>query len=84
MCIRDRLYTVPQTYIEDVTVVTTIEPQAQVKVKVKLNAAVDGKGSVQLKGGKAVLKADLTFSDGVAEATPVSYTHLTLPTSDLV
>jgi len=63
------LYTVPQTYIEDVTVVTTIEPQAQVKVKVKLNAAVDGKGSVQLKGGKAVLKADLTFSDGVAETT---------------
>ena len=71
------LYTVPQTYIEDVKVVTEIAgADGIVKVTVKLNAAVDGKGSVQLtgnrpegKGGKAVIKADLAFANGVAEAT---------------
>ena len=63
------LYSVPQTYIEDVTAVTTIEPEAQVKVTVKLNAAVSGKGSVQLVGGDAVFKADLAFANGVAAAT---------------
>lgn len=63
------LYSVPQTYIEDVTVVTTLEPEAQVKVTVKLNAAVSGNGSIQLKGGDAVFKADLAFAGGVAEAT---------------
>ncbi len=63
------LYTVPQTYIEDVTVVTTLEPEAQVKVKVKLSATVAGQGSVELKGGKTAIVADLTFIDGVAEAT---------------
>jgi beta-glucuronidase len=71
------LYTVPETYIDDVTVVTTIEPEAQVRVKVKLNAAADGKGSVQLKGGKTVVKADLAFTGGLAEAT------LTVPDAHL-
>ena len=63
------LYSVPQTYIEDVTAVTTIEPEAQVKVTVKLNAAVSGKGSVQLKGDHTAIEAGLTFANGVAEAT---------------
>lgn len=63
------LYSVPQTYIEDVTVVTTIEPQAEVKVKVRLNAPVAGRGSAQLTGGHTNIKADLAFQDGVAEAT---------------
>jgi len=71
------LYSVPQTYIEDVTVVTTLEPAAQVKVTVKLNAAVSGKGSVQLVGGDAVFKADLAFANGVAAAT------LTVPDAHL-
>ncbi|HSN78606.1 MAG TPA: beta-glucuronidase [Anaerolineae bacterium] len=71
------LYSVPQTYIEDVTVVTTIEPEAQVKVTVKLNTAVSGQGSVQLVGGDAVFKADLLFAGGVAEATlPVAGARL--------
>lgn len=65
------LYTVPQTYIEDVTVVTTIEPEPEVQVKVKLNAAVEAKGSAVLAGGDAVYKADLVFTAGVAEATLV-------------
>ena len=71
------LYSVPQTYIEDVTVVTTIEPEAQVKVTVKLNAAVSGKGSVQVKGDHAAIEASLTFANGVAEAT------LTVPEAHL-
>lgn len=62
------LYSVPQTYIKDVAVVTTIEPEAQVKVTVRLNAAVSGKGSVQLSGSGAVYQANLTFASGVAEA----------------
>ncbi|MDW8269134.1 MAG: beta-glucuronidase, partial [Anaerolineae bacterium] len=63
------LYSVPQTYIADVTVVTTIEPQAAVRVTVKLNAPVAGIGTVQLRGGDDVYKADLAFTDGVAETT---------------
>lgn len=64
------LYSVPQTHIEDVTVVTTIEDtDGVVKVTVKLNAAAGGQGSVELKGGDAVYKAALTFagSEAVAE-----------------
>lgn len=63
------LYSVPQDYIADITVVTTIEPQAQVKVKVQLNGAVAGKGAVQLKGDDTAVAADLNFVDGAAEAT---------------
>ncbi|MCX7707572.1 MAG: beta-glucuronidase [Anaerolineae bacterium] len=75
------LYSVPQTYIEDVTVVTTVEPEAgvqaqaevqikaEVQDKVKLSAAVDGKGSAVLVGGDAVYQADLIFTGGMADAT---------------
>lgn len=66
------LYSVPQNYIDDVTVVTTIEGGAKVNVKVRLNAAASGPGAVQLKGDDAagaVVKADLTFVDGMAETT---------------
>jgi beta-glucuronidase len=64
------LYTVPQTYIEDVTVVTAIKgADGSVKVTVKLNTAASVKGSVQLKGGNTVIEANLAFKAGVAEAT---------------
>ncbi len=63
------LYSVPQNYIADVTVATTIEPRAEVKVTVELNAALSGPGSVQLKGGETDIVADLTFADGAAEVT---------------
>ncbi len=69
------LYSVPQTYIEDVTVVTEIADASSgvVKVQAKLDAAVSGSGAVQLteKGpdGKIAGKADLAFVAGVAEAT---------------
>ncbi len=63
------LYSVPQTYIEDVTVVTGINgTDGTVNVTVKLNEAVAGSGSVELKGGDAGYKADLAFQGGVAEA----------------
>ncbi|MCU0502739.1 MAG: beta-glucuronidase [Anaerolineae bacterium] len=72
------LYSVPQTYIEDVTVVTGINgADGRVKVTVKLSAAAAGQGSVELKGGDAVIKADLVFTNGVAEAT------LTVPEAHL-
>jgi beta-glucuronidase len=63
------LYSLPQTYVEDLTVVTTIEGEAQVKVRVKLNAAVVGKGSVELNDGKIAIKVQLAFADGVSETT---------------
>lgn len=65
------LYSVPQTYIEDVTVVTTIEGGAKVKVTARLNAAAGATGSVELKGGKTAIHAGLTFDNGVAETTLV-------------
>jgi beta-glucuronidase len=72
------LYTVPQTYIEDVTVVTGINgADGTVKVTAKLNAAATAQGSVQLKGGDTAVKANLAFKDGVAEAT------LTVPNAHL-
>ena len=63
------LYSVPQTYIEDVTVVTGINgSDGTVNVTVKLNTAADAKGSVELKGGDIRFEASLAFQDGVAEA----------------
>jgi len=69
------LYTVPQTHIEDITVITEVNgagPRATadgvVKVQVKLNAAADGPGRVQLKGDATSITADLAFVKGVAEA----------------
>ena len=72
------LYTVPQTYIEDVTVVTErTGADGSVKVKVKLNKPVNGQGAAELKGGSDVYKADLSFAGGVAEVT------LTVPKAHL-
>jgi len=63
------LYTVPQTYIEDVTVVTDIKgADGAVKVTAKLNAAMAAQGTLQLKGGDTTVNANLAFKDGVAEA----------------
>jgi len=72
------LYTVPQAYIEDVTVVTGIDgANGSVKVTVKLSAAVDGKDSIELTDGATAIKADLAFVDGVAVA------ELTVPGAHL-
>lgn len=63
------LYTVPQTYIEDVTVVTGIDgAKGLVRVTARLNEPASARGSVRLAGGDTNLQADLSFSHGVAEA----------------
>ena len=72
------LYAVPQTYIEDITVVTEIAgTDGVVKVSVKLNTPTAGQGMVQLKGGDATAQAQLTFVAGVAQTT------LTIPDAHL-
>jgi beta-glucuronidase len=62
------LYSVPQTYIDDVTVVTEIDGvDGILKVNVRLNSAVSAQGDLQLKGGDATIAAKLDFLDGIAE-----------------
>ena len=64
------LYSVPQTHIEDVTVVTDIEgSDGIVKVKVKLNSPLTDEGRVTLSFGDSSVGAILDFDDGVAQAT---------------
>ena len=64
------LYSLPQTHIEDITVVTDIHGSSgNVKVRVQLNAQQSGKGSLQLQGGDTHLGTELSFSNGIAEAT---------------
>jgi beta-glucuronidase len=63
------LYSVPQTSIEDVTVVTEIDgADGIVKVTARLNAAISAQGSVELKSGDTDITARLNFQDGIAEA----------------
>jgi beta-glucuronidase len=63
------LYTVPQTHIEDLTVVTGIDGAAgTIKVTAKLSEPAAAAGSIQLKGGDTAANATLAFKDGVAEA----------------
>jgi beta-glucuronidase len=64
------LYTVPQTHIEDVTVVTDIDgADGTITVTAGLNEPLAAQGAVSLNGGGEQLKAGLTFKDGVAETT---------------
>jgi beta-glucuronidase len=63
------LYSVPQNYIQDITVVTTVEDGVKVEVKVEMNAVVSGQGAVELKSGDTLITAGLSFVDGVAETT---------------
>ncbi len=63
------LYSVPQTCIEDVTVVTAIDGATGiVQVTARLNSAVAAPGAVELRGDAAVQDAELAFVDGVASA----------------
>jgi beta-glucuronidase len=72
------LYTVPQTSIEDITVVTGITgADGTVAVTARLNAPVTARGQVRLTGGTTAVEADLVFRDGTAEAT------LTVPAARL-
>ena len=62
------LYAVPETHIEDVTVVTEIEgANGVVKVKVEQTGCC-GTGTATLVGENGTFAADLTFTDSVASA----------------
>ncbi len=62
------LYSVPQTYIDDVTVVTEIDGvDGILKVVVRLNSSVSAQGKLQLKGDDSIASAKLNFLDGLAE-----------------
>ena len=63
------LYSTPQTYIEDVTITTSVEGNdGTVEVVAQLNTSTSVKGSIQLKGSDTNLSSELTFRDGMAEA----------------
>lgn len=66
------LYSLPQTHIEDVTVVTGIGGNGSsgaVAVTVQLNAPVSGQGAVTLTGGDQSFSTQLSFAEGKAAAT---------------
>ncbi len=63
------LYSTPETYIEDVTVVTGFARvngaiKGALTLNVKLNSAVDGQASVLLRGGKTAVEATIKFRAG--------------------
>lgn len=63
------LYSVPQTFIEDVTVITHIAGDAGVvTVTARLNAQADAQGSVLLSDGVTSVRANIAFHNGAGEA----------------
>jgi beta-glucuronidase len=63
------LYSVPQTAIEDITVVTDIDgSDGRVAVAIRLSAPFAGEGQLTLSGPER-LEARLHFADGQAQAT---------------
>jgi beta-glucuronidase len=63
------LYTVPQTYIEDITVVTGIDgADGTLEVTARLNEPAAARGSLTLSGGGQAAQAQLSFEDGLAVA----------------
>jgi beta-glucuronidase len=65
------LYSVPQTHIDDITVVTGIEgATGTVEVTVRLNGGTEGHGSVRLSGRDGDVSAAISFSDGTATVEP--------------
>jgi beta-glucuronidase len=63
------LYAMPQTHIEDVTVVTEIDGDNGVVVVEVAQTGSGGTGKVLLAGESSSFEADLAFVDGVAGAT---------------
>ncbi|MBN9390964.1 MAG: beta-glucuronidase [Chloroflexi bacterium] len=63
------LYTVPETYIEDITVVTEIAGNTGiVKVTALLNEPVATQATITMNGGDQIAQAEVTFKEGKAEA----------------
>jgi beta-glucuronidase len=64
------LYTVPPTFIEDITVVTNLDgANGTVTVTAHLNESVAAQGRATLSGSAESITAQLSFRDGEAEAT---------------
>jgi len=63
------LYAVPQTHIEDITVVTNIEGDTGLVRVTVVRSGGDGEGRLSLTGEAGVVEALLTFANGVAETT---------------
>lgn len=62
------LYTVPQTHIEDVSVVTNIDGvNSTVNVSVRLNEAVTAEGTITLNGGEDPVQVPISFENGEAK-----------------
>ncbi|HMM40982.1 MAG TPA: hypothetical protein PKA95_03690, partial [Thermomicrobiales bacterium] len=69
------LYSVPRTFIDDVTVVTSIDgTDGAVQVTVRLSDEAAA-GGLSLTGGGDEINADLVFAGGIADAT------LTIPSA---
>jgi beta-glucuronidase len=63
------LYSVPQTFVDDVTVVTEIDgADGVVRVAARLNRPLTTRGALTLSGGETRLEAALAFVDGAATA----------------
>jgi beta-glucuronidase len=63
------LYSLPQTYIDDLTVATGIDGNdGSVNVTVRLNEAVAAQGALQLSGNGGAVSAELSFAGGSATA----------------
>jgi beta-glucuronidase len=72
------LYTVPKTYIEDVTVVTGIVgANGEIKVAVRLNGPISGHATISLKGEDETHQVPFTINEGAGEA------RLTVPNARL-
>jgi beta-glucuronidase len=72
------LYSVPQTYIEDISVVTRITgDNGIINVIARLNAPVSFKGSVKITDHTKEFAAELHFQNGLGE------TQLTVPNAKL-
>ncbi len=64
------LYSLPQSFVEDVTVVTELDGvDGIVQVTAKLNQPVSTTGLLTLSGGETRLTTDLSFTDGVASVS---------------
>jgi len=72
------LYTVPNIYIEDVTVVTSLNGSTgNLKVTARLNEPVTTQATITLNGGDQLVQAEATFNNGTVEA------QLTVPNARL-
>ncbi len=72
------LYSLPQTFIDDITIVTDIVGRnGQVAINVHLNQPVDGRGTAVLTDTATRIQTDLIFREGTAEgAITVPNAHL--------